>query len=152
MPLSPGPHSDVDPVVVGVDGSEHSKKALAWAARYAASIGAPLTAVTVWRGELNYGWTGPIPDNWDPESDANQMLEREVNEVLGSERPATVNFRVVQGPPARVLVEASEHASAVVVGSRGRGEFAGMLLGSVSAHVTAHARCTVVVVRDHSER
>jgi nucleotide-binding universal stress UspA family protein len=150
MASSGDPHREVDPVVVGVDGSEHSKRALAWGARYAALTGAPLTVMAVWHPPLNYGWTGPTAPDRDPEADTRQMLEREAGEVLGAERPASVSLEVVQGPPGKVLVEASQHASAVVVGSRGRGEFAGRLLGSVSSHVSAHARCPVVVVHDRS--
>ena len=152
MADAPVPHEETGPVVVGVDGSEHSKQALAWGARYAALTGAPLTAVAVWHLPTSYGWTMPLPAEWDPEADARRVLEREVNEVLGPEAPATVSLIVVQGPPGKALVDASEHASAVVVGSRGRGEFAGMLLGSVSGFVMTHAHCPVVVVRDGSER
>lgn len=142
------PPEDPRAVVVGIDGSEHSKRALAWGARYAALTGAPLRAIAVWHLPASYGWTLPIPGDWDPEADARELLEREVKEVLGSEPQATVILSVLQGPPGKVLVEASEQASVVVVGSRGRGEFAGMLLGSVSGFVTTHARCPVVVVRD----
>jgi nucleotide-binding universal stress UspA family protein len=152
MADTPVPHEETGPVVVGVDGSEHSKQALAWGARYAALTGAPLTAIVVWRLPTSFGWTLPLPGDWDPEADARRVLEREVKEVLGPELPATVSLAVAQGPPGKALVEASEHASAIVVGSRGRGEFAGMLLGSVSTFVTTHAHCPVVVVRDGSER
>jgi nucleotide-binding universal stress UspA family protein len=134
-----------------VDGSENSKRALAWAARYAALTGTPLRVIAVWELPAGYGWTLPIPSDWDPEADTKQLLEREVKEVLGSELPASVSFSLLQGPPAKVLVEVSRDASAVVVGSRGRGEFAGLLLGSVSAFVTTHAHCPVVVVRDGTE-
>ena len=152
MANAPVPHEETGPVVVGVDGSEHSKQALAWGARYAALTGAPLTAVAVWRLPTSFGWTLPLPAEWDPEGDARRALERVVEEVLGPDLPPTVSLTVVQGPPGKALVDASEHASAVAVGSRGRGEFAGMLLGSVSAFVTTHAHCPVVVVRDSSER
>ncbi len=152
MTNAPVPKQEAGPVVVGVDGSEHSKQALAWGARYAALTGAPLTAVAVWRLPTSFGWTLPVPAEWDPEGDARRALEREVAEVLGPELAPTVRLTVVEGPPGKALVDASEHASAVVVGSRGRGEFAGMLLGSVSAFVTTHAHCPVVVVRVSSER
>lgn len=145
------PHEENQPVVVGVDGSEHSKEALAWGARYAALTGSPLMVIAVWHLPTSYGWTLPLPSDWDPEADVKEVLQREVKEVLGSELRSNVSFAVLKGPPGKVLVEASEHASLVVVGSRGRGEFAGMLLGSVSEFVTTHAHCPVVVVRDGSE-
>jgi nucleotide-binding universal stress UspA family protein len=144
-------HAETGPVVVGVDGSERSKQALAWGARYARLTGAPLTALAVWHLPTSYGWTVPIPGDWDPQADAWVVLEREVKEVLGSDLSPTVGLSVIEGPPGKMLVEASEHASLIVVGSRGRGEFAGMLLGSVSAFVATHAHCPVVVVRDGSE-
>lgn len=142
------PARPTGPVVTGVDGSEPSKAALAWAADYARLSGAPLEVIVAWHIPSAYDWTVPMPDDWDPEADAKEMLEREVTEVLGPTLPPDVTLSVVEGPPARVLADASRSASLVVVGSRGRGEFAGMLLGSVSAFVATHARCPVVVVRD----
>lgn len=138
-------------MVVGVDGSGQSKAALCWAAYHAASAKAPLRVMVAWRMPTDYGWTVPIPDQWDPEAEAQRMLERTVKEALGSHTPPDVTLSVVEGPPAKVLTGASDGASLVVVGSRGRGGFAGMLLGSVSAYVVSHARCPVVVVRDGSE-
>ena len=151
MTISDAPHADAKPVVVGVDGSENSKRALAWAARYAALTGTPLLVMAVWHPPTSYGWTVSMPVGWDPEADTREVLEREVKEVLGTELPTTVSLSVVEGPPSKVLAEASDHASLIVVGSRGRGEFAGMLLGSVSAFVTTHAHCPVVVVRAGTE-
>ena len=136
------------PVVVGVDGSSNSKAALAWAARYAATSRLPLRVIAVWHAPTSYGWTVPLPVNWDPEADTKHFLDTEVKEVLGSELPSGVTLSVLEGPPGRVLTEASQHASAVVVGTRGRGQVTGMLLGSVSEFVTTHAHCPVVVVRD----
>lgn len=137
-------------MVVGIDGSEHSKQALAWAARYAALAGTPLIALAAWEYPANYGWTFAITSDWDPETDARETLEREASEVLGSERRTGASLRAVQGLPGTVLVEASDHASLLVVGGSGRGELAGKLLGSVSTHVTNHAHCPVVVVRYRS--
>ncbi|HVC13422.1 MAG TPA: universal stress protein [Acidimicrobiales bacterium] len=144
-------HGARSAVVVGDDGSEHSKQALAWGARYAALVGAPLRVIAVWRLPTGYGWPLPVPGEWDPEGDARDVLDREVTEVFGPKRPDTLSFAVVEGPPGRVLVDESDHASLVVVGSRGRGAFAGMLLGSVSEFVTTHAHCPVVVVRNSAE-
>lgn len=138
-------------VVVGVDGSAPSKEALSWAARYARLAGEPLHVLVAWRLPPSYGWEGPYPADWDPEAEAKAAGESAVREVLGGEERSTFSLEVVEGHPARVLTDASKRAVLVVVGSRGRGEFAGMLLGSVSEFLTAHAHCPVVVVRDGAE-
>jgi nucleotide-binding universal stress UspA family protein len=135
-------------IVVGVDGSEPSKAALAWAARQAALTGSVLEAITVWRLPANFGWALPLPEDLDLEGDARTLLEDTVKEVLGSDPGIEVKTIVAQGQPAHVLTEASMTASLVVVASRGHGEFTGMILGSVSEFLAAHAHCPVVVVRD----
>lgn len=139
------------PIVVGVDGSEHSKVALAWAARQAALTSSTLVVVTAWHLPVNYGWGVPLPDDLDFEADAKAMLESVIKEVLGSDPGIALNTHVTEGHPARVLTEESKGASLIVVASRGHGEFAGMLLGSVSEYLTAHSHCPVVVVRDAQE-
>lgn len=136
------------PVVVGVDGCAHSRHALAWAARYAAVAGAPLRALAVWHVPSSYGWSLPLPWDWDPEADTRADLERAVREVLGAASEVPVRLDVVEGPPGKALVDASSHASLVVVGRRGRHELRGALFGAVSPFVVAHARCPVVVVHE----
>lgn len=136
------------PVVVGVDGSASSKAALVWAARQAKISGASLSAVIAWEFPTNYGWPYATPDEIDPAADAKSLLENTMREVLGPVRDIETSVAVVQGHPASVLVEMSKTASLIVVGSRGHGEIAGMLLGSVSEYLTAHAHCPVAVVRD----
>jgi nucleotide-binding universal stress UspA family protein len=88
-----------------------------------------------------------MPDSIDLEADVRTMLEATVKEVLPEPRAYPVELEVVAGHPASVLTELSRQASLVVVGSRGHGGFVGMLLGSVSRHLTAHAHCPVVVFR-----
>lgn len=139
------------PVLVGVDGSASSKEALAWAARYAGLVGALLDVVIVWHMPSSLGWETPIPFDWSPEDDARTILEGAVGEVLGSAHRPGVALSVLEGPPATVLTELAKAASVVVVGSRGRGHVAGMLLGSVSEALVRHAPCPVVVVRDGTE-
>jgi nucleotide-binding universal stress UspA family protein len=136
-------------VVVGIDGSGRSRQALAWAARWAKLTGEPLVALVAWHYPIAWGWAVPSPEDFDAETAARQMLESVVAQVLGPDPGIEVTTVVVSGHPATVLVERSEQASLVVVGCRGHGEFAGMLLGSVSEFVVTHARCPVVVVRDH---
>lgn len=143
--------ADLRPVVVGIDGSERSKSALRWAAQYARVAGMPLHVLVAWHMPPSYGWAPAVPEDWNPETDATSLLEAEITEVLGADPGVDVRRSVVEGHPAQVLTDESKSASVVVVGSRGRGEFAGMLLGSVSAFVTTHAHCPVVVVRDGTE-
>jgi nucleotide-binding universal stress UspA family protein len=129
-----------DPILVGVDGSPSSRAALAWGARQAKLTNRPLLVVTVWHFRNSYGWPGP-----------KAMLEETVQEVLGANPDIDLTTTVREGHPAAVLTEQSKTASLVVVGCRGRGEFAGMLLGSVSEFLTTHAHCPVVVIRNVAE-
>jgi nucleotide-binding universal stress UspA family protein len=136
-------------IVVGVDGSDQSKKALRWGARLAASYDADLVALTTWHVPVSYG-VSAVGAYWDPQQDMTKCLTEAVDEVFGPDRPAGLELVVQQGNPAQVLVEHSHHALMVVVGSRGHGGFAGLLLGSVSAVVAEHATCPVLVV--HGEQ
>jgi nucleotide-binding universal stress UspA family protein len=135
-------------VVVGVDGSEPSKDALRWAIRYARMTGATVRAVTVWHFPTSFGW-GPLPaiPEMDLEADARAALKEAVEAVTDTAEPVTLQTEVVEGPPALMLLRAAEGADLLVVGSRGHGAFAGMLIGSVSEHCVHHASCPVVVVR-----
>jgi len=134
-------------IVVGVDGSKSSRNALRWAAREAQQTGAVLQVVMT--------WANPYPDMWIPSNppgtDPLAITRRSLESVVGAELSAypTVNIDplVIEGQAAEVLVKAAEGADLLVVGSRGRGGFAGVLLGSVSLHCVSHAPCPVVVVR-----
>lgn len=133
-------------IVVGVDGSQESKEALAWALRYAAVTGARVEAVIAWQFPNTYGAPMAMPEDFDPESDARHALQETVSEVAGSQGPPVTQI-VAEGRPKQVLLKAAEGADLLVVGSRGLGSFSGMLLGSVSDHVVRHAHCPVTVVR-----
>lgn len=134
-------------IVAGVDGSPSSIAALAWAARQASVTKAPLTAVTTWSFPTTYGYPLAWPEDFDPAADAKSTLEASINEVLGSHPSISVTTEIVEGHPSVVLVEESKTATLVVVGSRGHGEFAGMLLGSVSEFLSTHAHCPIVIIR-----
>jgi nucleotide-binding universal stress UspA family protein len=125
--------------------------ALAWAAKQAALCGSPLAVISTWRLPIGYGWTPSWPAGVDPATDVRTALDQSVLEVLGSDPEIEMTSEVIEGHPAVVLTEQSRTASLIVVGSRGHGEFAGMLLGSVSEFLTAHAHCPVVVTRDHED-
>ncbi len=138
-------------IVVGVDGSDTSLAALSWACRLAAATGATVEAVTTWQWPMGLGPTLSIPTGYDPAGDAATMLEGIVQTEADSHPSVPVRARVVEGHAAEALVEASRHADLLVVGSRGHGAFAGMLLGSVSQHCASHALCPVVIYRDRPE-
>jgi nucleotide-binding universal stress UspA family protein len=144
-------------IVVGVDGSDHSHRALIWAMRQAAMQHAPLTVLAV-RPEPVRPATGIY---WGvhayPEDSHNadvarkavgQIVEQARNEIGETAPQVTVN--VVTGDPAHELISASHDADLVVVGSRGSGGLA-WLLGSVSSKVAHHAACPVVVIRDKGQ-
>ncbi len=134
-------------IVVGVDGSAPSLGALSWAAAEADATGAVLEAVTTWQWPTGYGWPLPFPEGFDPSADAERALEAALAPVRAGRPTLEIVTRVVEGHPAEVLVDASRGAALLVVGNRGHGAFAGMLLGSVSEHCAAHAHCPVVVTR-----
>ncbi|GIF01752.1 universal stress protein [Paractinoplanes rishiriensis] len=133
-------------VVVGVDGSPAARAALRWAVAQARLTGARVHAVTAWDIPAYAAW-GVIPYD-DLAATAEKQLRRAVQETVGDdERDLTVVETVAPGHPAQVLIDASDHAALLVVGSRGHGGFGGTLLGSVSQHCAQHAHCPVVVVR-----
>ncbi len=134
-------------VVVGVDGSEASRDALRWALGYARLAGASVHALTAWQYPPSYAWAPAVIDQVDLEGDARRMLKETIEEVVTAHWDVVVQSEVVQGSPGQTLTKAAEHADVLVVGSRGHGAFAGMLLGSVSEHCVHHATCPVVVVR-----
>ncbi|WP_406862179.1 universal stress protein [Streptomyces sp. HUAS MG47] len=136
-------------VVVGVDGSPASYEALRWAARHARLIGGKVDAVAAYDLPGAGGWSAPVADaTFDAE-----MASRSLSEELGTALTGTgtddvpLEQHVVRGNPAEVLTEAASGAELLVVGNRGRGGFASLLLGSVSQQCALHAPCPVVIVR-----
>ena len=137
-------------ILVGVDGSPGSRTALTWAAAEAADHGADLVVLTVWeRALLPPMGSGEVPDHGvpDPSRTATDDLIKVIKEELGDDPPVLVQPRAKQGNPAKVLIEESADADLLVVGPRGHGGFRGLVLGSVSQHVAAYAKCAVTVVR-----
>jgi nucleotide-binding universal stress UspA family protein len=134
-------------IVVGIDGSENAKQALRWAAKQAGYTGASLDLVGAWEYPATYGWVA-IPDqNFDLASYARKAIDETVAAVFGTDVPATLTSRVIQGHAAEVLVDASKGAELLVLGSRGYGGFTDALLGSVSTYAVHHAHGAVTVVR-----
>ena len=137
-------------IVVGVDGSPGSRKALTWAAAEAQDHGADLVVVNVWEHTLlPPAGSVSVSERYvpDPSQTTAEDLLQIIKEELGEEPPVLVRPHVKQGRPAKTLIEDSENADLLVVGKRGHGGFAGLVLGSVSQHVAAYAKCPVAVVR-----
>jgi len=138
-------------IVVGVDGSDASKAALAWAADEAELRGTDVLALLAWMPTVAVPgpWPAMVPVRvpQEVEESASATLAAVVDEVLGEEPKVEVVERVVHGAAASALVEAAGSAELLVVGSRGLGGFTGMLLGSVSHQCAQHASCPVVIVR-----
>lgn len=135
-------------IVVGIDGSESSLGALRWGARQANLTGATLRVVSAWEISTATGWAPSYPVDYDPEADARRVLDQAILDTFGPAPDVAVEHVVAEGHAAPVLLAAAEDADLIVVGSRGHGALAGMLLGSVSEHVVRHAPCAVVVVPD----
>jgi nucleotide-binding universal stress UspA family protein/uncharacterized protein (DUF2267 family) len=133
-------------IVVGVDGSEPSKAALRWAVRLAPAINGEIEVVITWEWPTNYGFMVGAAEEWRPDLDAGTVLEDTLNEVFGGARPSNLLMSVREGGAAYELLSASSDADLLVVGSRGHGGFAGLLLGSVSTICAEHATCPVLVV------
>ncbi len=136
-------------IVVGVDGSDSSRKALTWAAAEAAEHGADLVVLNVWEHTLlPPAGSVSVSERYvpDPSQRTTDDLLQVIKEELGAEPPILVQAHVKQGRPAKVLIEESATADLLVVGKRGHGGFAGLVLGSVSQHVAAYAKCAVTVV------
>jgi nucleotide-binding universal stress UspA family protein len=131
-------------IVVGVDGSPESAKATTWAAGQARATGGTLDLVIVWARPMSYGLP-LVVGGFDPEHQAQEVVEKIAADI---DLPAQhLRTSVIHGAAPEVLVARSGDADLVVVGSRGHGGFAELLLGSTSDHVVHHANCPVVVVR-----
>ena len=137
-------------IIVGVDGSGHSQRALEWAMKEAAVHETPLTVMTV--HELIRGYYGGMveyPDDHIRAEKTRQLVQSEVDLVvndLGDSAPVSVAVRVVSGSVVEELVNAAKDADMLVVGSRGAGGFSRLVMGSVSSLVSQHATCPVVVI------
>jgi nucleotide-binding universal stress UspA family protein len=145
-----GPEGATGPVVVGVDGSAGSESAVGFAFEEAARRKTGLTAVHAWGVFESGSQKDLLPLVYDRDA-----LEGEERRVLSESLAGwaqqypevTVRQELVRGRPAAALIERSQNAQLLVTGARGRGGFAGLLLGSVSQSVLHHAGCPVAVVR-----
>lgn len=142
----------VPTVVVGVDGSVGGQAALRFAAQEAGLRGATLRTVMAWQPDTmaySAGPWGPMVDPTDVEEGARTALDVAVDKIDGGAVP--IERVLAMGSAARVLIEQAEGAELLVVGSRGHGGFAGLLLGSVGQQCAQHAPCPVAIVRGSAE-
>src|SRR3954447_25067796 len=141
----------VSTIVVGVDGSDEARAAVGWALEEARLRGASLRCVHVWGLPslgMGIGYE-PLLDATFLETlrhNAETVIDRTIAEVGGADG-IDVERVAAEGMPAQVLFDAAKGATLLVVGSRGRGGFKGLLLGSVSQQCAQHATCPVVIVR-----
>ena len=133
-------------VVVGIDGSACSTAALEWAASYAQATGSTVRAVAVWRSpsamEFDVGGGA-----WDREGACRKTAGHQVASVATRHPGLEIDLDVVHGHTAQVLIDASKNAGLLVVGTRGHGGLANLMLGSTSTHCVHAAHCPVVVYR-----
>jgi nucleotide-binding universal stress UspA family protein len=141
-------------IVVGVDGSPNSERALDWAMKEAAALHVRLTVTAV--HEVAKSYWGGIPVIGPADAALLEKLRQAAEEMtqraasrLGDARPASVDVHAVNGFVVNELVDASQDADLVVVGTRGGGGFARLLMGSVSSEVVQHSACPVVIVPHH---
>jgi nucleotide-binding universal stress UspA family protein len=135
-------------IVVGVDGSEHGRRALGWAQHKAVRQGDELTALLAWGlfDQLHANGGTSFDPDYGP-TDAAAALDAVVTDTLGAEAAGDVRQVVACDLPARALLDAAGDADLLVVGPRGRGELRELALGSVTQECLHHARCPVAVVR-----
>jgi nucleotide-binding universal stress UspA family protein len=138
-------------IVVGVDGSAGGRRALDWAMREAAVRRAPLTVVAVHEVTKSYWGHTPVIGPADAAMLADlrraaaEMTQAAESE-LGDARPASVNLHVVSGFVVKELLDAAQDADLIVIGSRGEGGLARLVMGSVSNEVVQHAACPVTII------
>jgi nucleotide-binding universal stress UspA family protein len=137
-------------IIVGIDGSQHSQRALEVAITEAALRHVPLTVLTVHQVVAGYSGHGVAYPGDDALADkARQAAQEEVDGVLakvGDSRPPSVTVRGVSGLPAEAILNAAKDADMIVVGARGAGGFSRLLVGSVSSQVAHHAHIPVLIV------
>jgi len=137
-------------ILVGVDGSGHSQRALEWAMKEAAVRHVPLSVLTIHPAIVGYyGGVVTSPQDLELTEKAQTAVQEEADKVLAEldgPHPESVTVRAVHGFPVEELINASKEADLVVLGSRGVGGFTRMLLGSTAGQVVQHAYCPVVIL------
>ena len=143
-------------IIAGIDGSGHSQRALEWAVEEAAARHLPLIVINVYQPAPRV-WGGAIAASEDPvlAEHARKAAQEQVDEAMtrsGGSRTESVTVRAVSSTPAEELLSAAGDADMIVVGSRGTGGFARLLLGSVASHLAHHTHCPVVIIPTEDRR
>jgi nucleotide-binding universal stress UspA family protein len=137
-------------IVVGVDGSGHSQRALEWALHEAAIRHSPLSVLTVHPAIVGYfGGVVTSPQDLELTTQVQAAVQAETDKALAGldgPHPESVTVEAVHGFPVEELVNASKDADMVVLGSRGVGGFTRLMLGSTAGQVVQHAHCPVLIV------
>lgn len=136
-------------IVVGVDGSAGSRRALRWAYAEATLRSASLEVVTVWQYPVTTTLPAfgimPTPDDLGAEA-RNALVGIIADEEIPTQGDVDVTLLVAEGTAAHAILDAAKDAELLVVGSRGHGGFTGLLLGSVSQQCVIHSKCPIVIV------
>jgi nucleotide-binding universal stress UspA family protein len=137
-------------IIVGVDGSGHSQRALEWAMKEAALRHAPLSVLTINPAIVGY-FGGVVTSQQDVQltEQIRAAVQKETDKVLAAldgPRPESVTVKAVHGFPVEELVSASKEADMIVLGSRGVGGFTRLMMGSTAGQVVQHAHCPVLIV------
>lgn len=133
-------------VIVGIDGSEESERALRWAVEYVQQVGGLVHAITVWHQPVQFGYRLPNPDV-ELEQRAKKLLDEVTASVKADYPDVDVKPRLIRGHVVDELVGLSPQADLMVMGNKGHGAFTGMMVGSVTLKLVHHARCPVLVAR-----
>ena len=156
-PYSPsGVHEDLaETIVVGHDGSRDAEAACDYALGLAERLASPLLVLRAWTIDTAPHGTlvseGYVSSFEEADITIARVVERDTAPLVAAHPSVPVTYRAKFGQPAEVLIEASAHAMMLVLGRRGRGGFASLLLGSVSEQCARHAHCPVLILRPHEE-
>jgi nucleotide-binding universal stress UspA family protein len=134
-------------IIVGYDASPSSLAAVRRAVSLGSQLQRDVRVVVAWHMPISY--SGFPLTGWSPQDDAQQMLEALASTLFPQGVPSSFTAVSVEGEPAKVLINESVGAEMLLVGSRGHGGFAGLLLGSVSSACAEHATCPVLIMRTH---
>ena len=137
-------------IIVGVDGSGHSQRALEWAMKEAALRHVPLTVLTVHQAIVGFSG-GPVtyPEDATLTQQAREAAQAETDKALAGlegPHPESVTVTAVHGFPVEEIIKAGGDADMIVLGSRGAGGFTRLMMGSTAGQVAQHAPCPVLIV------
>lgn len=142
-------------IVVGLDGSPNSERALVWAVGHAAALRTSLTAIAVHQVAKSYWGHEPVVGAADVtildqlQRSAEEMTQRALDR-FGDDKPTSVHVRAVTGFVVEQLVNASHDADELVLGSRTTSGLTRLVMGSVSSEIVQHSSCPVVIVPVHA--